>query len=871
MTRPHFYLNNTIRTVVKFPKRGFIPPKEEEDRSIDPLKYENKKQTFSTCLNSFSEDLRQRQVNRTIDINEHVDYVKIYFHGVFTKDLREKYEAIYGLVAVKYEELNHTVLLAINERSKFELWKEHINTFANREEGDIELDESSYLLVYINNFELLKSSDIIKGFSNQSVLIELIDNTVISSSIHNITTSLLQYLSELKGRNSDFTYSLEENHSFISIQNAPDDLISLLAANFDNIYKIQSHTYKVKPSSFGVRQTIAGFTVNENKAAPLIAVIDTGVEQNSVLKNTIVNYNYDLTNNGNPLPIIDSNGHGTGIAGLIALGTSFFDNNQSQFTSDANIVPIKVIDDSEGVYSLIELETIIRDAAQNGVKLFNLSMTSTTSKLYNEIVSEYAFLLDKLAYELDVLFFLAAGNLGYEDMQEMQRVSDPLHTYPNHFYNPNKVSFEHECECCNINSPAESYNNLTIGAIAENFNVNDSDLTHSKELPSYYTKKYHADYSKVINGYHISKSLINKNIHKPDVVFAGGDAILNSAGMEVLTTRSGLLSERSYGTSNSAPLVTNIAAKIKKGYPNINTQSIKALIINSASLNYNSEFLSPIINELKLKYSIDNFRKTSLNTLTNKQKALLSKLYNKDRLLKFLTGHGVPNEEYALSSNDNCVTLVIENTIKLNSHKGLVITLPKFLEELSKRPRKNTLRITATLCYSFMPIFNNALAYCPLHISFALFKPLNNDLETSIDILAGYTTHEKANDPDKKALWEYAKQVREYKNSVTWSEDYYPLEKKPSSNSQKIDFSVSSPHIIDKGNKLNLLVRCDCKKNIDPSILERLKREEHKYSIVLRIEEQEVDGMLSNQLYDEIQLVNELSALNAIDLEAELE
>ncbi len=44
-----------------------------------------------------------------------------------------------------------------------------------------------------------------------------------------------------------------------------------------------------------------------------------------------------------------------------------------------------------------------------------------------------------------------------------------LHRYPNHFYNPNEISDNHACEATNICTPAESYNNITVGAIAENY------------------------------------------------------------------------------------------------------------------------------------------------------------------------------------------------------------------------------------------------------------------------------------------------------------------------------------------------------------------------------------------------------------------
>ncbi len=870
MNRPHLYLKNNVEVVEKFPKRGF-PPEEDKNENDDPYKYEPKKRVFSSCLSSFNKDIQIRHANRIKDVSKHIDYVKIYFHGVFNKDLGNKYLSSYGLVPVKYEEFNHTVLFGISDQTKLSKFKEHIEAFTNREEGDAVLDEDSYLLVHIDQFELLKSSEILRGFFNESAIVELIDNNELYNSINTITTELITYLNEIKRANPNFGFSLESNHKYIDIENAPDDLLVSLADNYDVIYKIQSHTFKVKPNKYGVRKITEDFQILPNREAPLVGIIDSGVQQNSVLQDVILNFNYDLTNPKDPLPILDMNGHGTSIAGLVALGIDFFDISKSIYEAQANIVPIKVLDVDEGVYSVSLLEEIIRDAATRGVKLFNISMTSTVSKFYNEPISEFAYLLDKLSYELDVLFFLAAGNLGYDDMKEIQKVDIPFHKYPNHFYNPEIESDEHVCECSNINSPAESYNNLTVGAIAENYNSNDSDLTYSKSLPAYYSKKYHLDFSKKLNGYHVSRSVINKNIYKPDVVFAGGDAINNSSGMEVLSTKPGLLTEFSYGTSNATPLITNIAANIKRYYPDLNSQSIKALIINSSSVDYSSKFLKPLIDGLKTGYAKQNYGGRSLGNLTKKEKTHLSKLYNQERLFSYLVGHGVPQLDTAVYSTDNSVTVVLENTVKVNSHKGLIINLPKYLEKLSIKDKQHVLNISATLCYSFSPLLNNSLAYCPLHISFALFKPLDDDLNKSIDILAGYTIPEKSQNSRKRELWDLALANREFKNGVKWSEDYSPTDTKPFSNTQKVKFSVSAPNIISKGNKLNLLVRCTCKSNIDSGLLDKLIREEHKFSIVLKIEEKEIDGKISNKLYNEMIEINNLDAISDLTLDSGLD
>lgn len=60
----------------------------------------------------------------------------------------------------------------------------------------------------------------------------------------------------------------------------------------------------------------------------------------------------------------------------------------------------------------------------------------------------------------------------------------------------------------------------------------------------------------------------------------------------------GLKIEQNSGTSYATPLAANIAAKIVSKYPNINMQSVKALMINSAEP-IKKYYLEEIIDELK--------------------------------------------------------------------------------------------------------------------------------------------------------------------------------------------------------------------------------------------------------------------------------
>src|SRR5690606_435453 len=225
--------------------------------------------------------------------------------------------------------------------------------------------------------------------------------------------------------------------------------------------------------------------------------------------------------------------------------------------------------------------------------------------MYNESPSVLAYQLDRLAYELDILIFIATGNLDERDIQNMQSPehgSHPFHQYPNHFYDPDTQTDCHNCEASNICVPAESLNNVTVGAIADNLRTDGTThLTLFKELPAFYTRKNHYDYSKSVNGTTIKQSQTNRNISKPDIVMPGGDRLNPAAGRQVFGFGDNGNDFYTFdsGTSLATPLAANLAAKILNRYPELDVQTVKALIINSAKQPLNDSFLEEL--EMKIK------------------------------------------------------------------------------------------------------------------------------------------------------------------------------------------------------------------------------------------------------------------------------
>jgi len=56
-----------------------------------------------------------------------------------------------------------------------------------------------------------------------------------------------------------------------------------------------------------------------------------------------------------------------------------------------------------------------------------------------------------------------------------------------------------------------------------------------------------------------------------------------------------------------------------------------------------------------------------------------------------------------------------------------------------------------------------------------------------------------------------------------------------------MSFNIRIKDLFTIENELNLVVRCTAKTNIDPLTFDRIKAAEHRFSLVIRIEEKKID------------------------------
>jgi hypothetical protein len=890
--KPHLFLNNPRGEKKYFdPSRG--RNEDEIPASDKPAEaYSGQKSRFRDCLSAFNSQKALRGSKRTLNIPAKLEYIKIDFFIIFNDDneykTKKKFINQFGLLPVLYTNFNQSVLFVISDLEKFNLFKSFLEDFTNSSNATHPSGTPYGISTIIQSFEFLSTQQLLDNAPAGDIILSLIvppEN--IRTAYDAIYKALINYLKNLTSEIPLLSYDTD-GISVIEIKNIAAAKIIEIADNFDIVFRIQSlRVPVVRDNEYNVPDLTWNITIDPpNNKEIKIGILDNGVSPIAPLRSILLDYGFDITNKIAPNALTALNPHGTAVASLAALGLDYFDTTKNNFIADAYIVPIKILNFNQGNFNIYEIESTIRKAIKRGVKLFNLSVCGP-GKNYNSAVSEYAFLLDRLAYKYDVLIFIATGNLPFEDIEKMQADIQngnhaDLHGYPNHFYNPNKASANHKCECTNVCLPGESFNNITVGAIAENgINGTATDLTPFKELPSYYTRKHHVDYNQTINGTNFKKSQKNFRISKPDIVMPGGDVSSTQSQMQVvgLGSAGNDFYFRGSGTSFSSPLAVNIAAKILKLYPSLNMQSVKALILNSAEKLIDGKFLDTLIADIKNEEAQKIYHR-AFARLSSKEKRIINSKLKSDDLNHKLVGHGTPVVNETLYSNSKSVTTIIQDSISIDSYRVINLNVPDYLLKYTKGT--SILKIKATLSFKFFPVRNNHLAYNPLHISFNFIKSLRKDNPSKTSEIVSNRDHDyykqffsratgnKKEDNKMKAnARNAALGIKAKVNS--WSDDFSPLSSKPFSNVQKLKLDINKHEISKVNGQISIVIRCTAKRDLDKAFMEWLNQNSHEFSLVVNISEKPNKELSKFDLYDEMVSENDLVAIVNADVEAESE
>lgn len=801
----HIILNNPKSKHPKFNRKRNIKGQIKNDTEIEIIDNnpkvidEYQKENLRKYKRLYIDSINNRYKKRKIHFSNYIDLIEIQFYIIFNYELKNKFLVKYGIIPIEYKDFNKTVIFEIIDNNLFKYFKNDINKIIKSPIGSSYKNEDYNKLSLIYKFAYFDSRSRILTYNNDGILINLIES--FNESYYEQKESLFNYLN---ANNIKFTY-IPIHESILEIQKTTINVIKFIADNFDIIKAITcSRTQKLRPSYIGPIRDYE-FEVECKENITTVGIIDTGVEKISPLKNVILNENIDHSGNG---AFWDEVGHGTMVAGLVALGDEFYTDIKNTYNAKAKIFVIKALQQDNDPLDIPRLlEDIKLVKSKFGIRIFNMSLVIPNAKKYNETYSQFSYELDKIAHEEDILIFISVGNFNSDSLKALiEDEPHPDHEYPDFFYKLDKTTQVHTCEDTNICSPSESLNNVSVGALAGNMENKDcSDSTPNELYPAYYTRKFHYDYTQKLNSQKIT--IKNKHLNKPDFVFYGGDLFDVKSGLEVLRSPQVSVDKyygRSCGTSLATPLITSYAAEILNEYPTIKTQTVKALLVNSASY-----------------FNLPHF------------------INGSSTLLKSLVGFGKPNRKNLIENNDNSITFIIEDIINVGEIMNIPIILPKYLKNSG-----NKLQFDISLCYSFLPIKHNQLDYLPLHISFCLVK----NVEAKI--------FESATQKDFNI-----------KNSITWSEDHFGIDNRQFSNSQFMSYRIQPNDFYSLNDIVGIAVRCLSKKDYESELIKK----SHDFSIVVKITElitNEINENLYNQFL-EVNNYNEIS--NDIVTELELE
>lgn len=791
---------------IKF-KYGVFGKEEDDEEDNTPPNYYRQASNLRVSIENFTIDQEQKYArkNRSLEIPADVDYIQVNFVSQFviSKYFNDYYKK-FGLEAINFFNFGKSGLFAVVNRDLFQIYLNEINSFI---QFGLNINpDSKYdnYVTYVNSFKLLTAKDIIRFKVDEIgnvVYLSLVELPLASQLQYALIESLIAFL-----KSNSISHYFDKTVNRIELFDVSFEQVQLIAENFDVIQNVTcSLSSIVRPSDFNFVKREYGFNIsNAADDLPLIGIIDTGISMDTPLKSiTIQDDSFSLQ--GNPLIDISGTkreGHGTAVAALAALGRiNHLNKFQGEVRADAKLLSIKLFESGKGYLSETQVVKMLYDAKSKypSMKLFVLTICYDKFKAKNEPFSSYTYELDKFAHSTDSLIFICTAN----NINAVNENTD---------YDLAYFGSVHT----NLSTPADSLNNVTVGAAAENLNNGPFyGISSGREFPTLYSRKGHIDLAAVF-----PRNKSNKNYFKPDVIECGGDLgfynpttidYIDNSAMAVLSARPELGYILETGTSLSAPLTANLAAKILNEYPNINAQTIKALIINGASLN-NIQFPKQV-----------------------------------SHLLNVTAGNGFVDVENSLFSNENKATLILEDVISDTDLKIYPIYFPKYLLEDDLGRKKGLVKITATLCFSFEPLQNNQLSYNPIHMAFSFFKN-----HSAAEINA-------KNDDFNSKL----------RSTLSWSQNGRNVSKPiPFSNSQKINFTIDLNHLISENQVLKLAIHCKVSTQIIGGLPASYPKQ-FPFSMAISIEEN--TKKKSGKLYDELLEINNLEVLGDIELEGSID
>ena len=337
--------------------------------------------------------------------------------------------------------------------------------------------------------------------------------------------------------------------------------------------------------------------------APLACVIDSGVFSGNLLLSSLIvaEEDFDLTENSPS----DFNGHGTGVAGIVAYGDFHeFDKTNRVFKPLVRICNGKVMHNLQDPFGNDETgfpldkrpEQLVEKAIryfhrEYNCRIYNLSVGDIDRIYTGGRQMAWASLLDELVRELDIVIVVSAGNVSNIDVPDFNNRIELMEKSRNQLLGTGHRLID----------PATTALGITVGSITryeepESFPQRPTPLSAGKkDYPSVFTR---------------TGSGVNGAI-KPEFVDYGGNlAVVQQIGGRPRWNSNRALNEPTLnntlekvfkgwqGTSFSAPHVTHIAARLERALQSQlgevpSSNLIRALLASSAKC-YEKDWLETI-------------------------------------------------------------------------------------------------------------------------------------------------------------------------------------------------------------------------------------------------------------------------------------
>jgi len=466
--------------------------------------------------------------------------------------------------------------------------------------------------------------------------------------------------------------------------------------------------------------------------APKVCIIDSGIQEiHPKLKVAIDSTLFTSWVPGETNITADyciGGGHGTRVAGAVLYPRGIPKTGRQQAV--CWLQNARILDASNELPKLLfppdVLEAIVEIYyRQTRTRIYNHSIGGI-SPCRTQSMTPWAAAIDKLSWENDVLFIVAAGNIEAH-ANFVTRPSIFAHiqagrNYPEYLLQPS----------ARVANPAQSFQALTVGSVAHS-------TYNNPPLSSIAKKDYPSSFS--CSGPGIWDTI------KPEVVEYGGDYVIDSSTSPNFTTPESVcpelirstrdggkaVSADAVGTSFAAPKVTHIAAALEAAFPQESTLLYRALIVQSARL----------------------------PAWTNNSDA---NLYHAIRTM----GYGIPDINRALGNSPNRVTLTTRGLEHIQARQAKVYQV-KVPEDFLRQGEGFDVLIEITLSYVAEPrrTRRNRRKYLSTWLDWTCSKR-GEDPDCFLDrVLSEYDAQEEAEKGDKLFRWTLGKRQFKQTNGQT--------------------------------------------------------------------------------------------------------